>query len=96
MSTSRILTINSGSSSLKYSLYQMGQATPRWLAGEIERIGLRGGVFRMRDAEGKPLLEEHPELPDHEAALKILLGCLGNAFPTSCSTPSAIASCTGG
>ncbi len=81
MSIGRILTINSGSSSLKYSLYQMGQGETRALAGEIERIGLRGGVFRMRDGQGETLLEEHPELPDHEAALKILLGCLGKRFP---------------
>ena len=35
----------------------------------------------MRDGQGETLLEEHPELPDHEAALKILLGCLGKRFP---------------
>ena len=35
----------------------------------------------MRDAAGKTLLEEHPELPDHEAALRTLLGCLGQRFP---------------
>lgn len=81
MSTGRILTINSGSSSLKYSLYQMGDGETRALAGEIERIGLRGGVFRMRDGQGETLLEEHPELPDHDAVLKILFGCLGKRFP---------------
>jgi acetate kinase len=79
--TGRILTMNSGSSSLKYSLYQMGEAQTRALAGEIERIGLRGGVFRMRDAAGQTLLEEHPELPDHDAALRILFDCLGKRFP---------------
>ncbi len=84
--TGRILTINSGSSSLKYSVFQMAEnggatAQTRQLAGEIERIGLRGGVFRLRDAAGTTLLEEHPELPDHEAALRTLLECLGQRFP---------------
>ncbi len=35
----------------------------------------------MRDGQGETLLEEHPELPDHDAALKILFGCLGKRFP---------------
>ena len=77
----RILTMNSGSSSLKYSLYHIGEGETRVLSGEIERIGLRGGVFRLRDAGGKTLLEEHPDLPDHEAALRTLLDCLRQQFP---------------
>jgi acetate kinase len=77
----RILTMNSGSSSLKYSLYHIGEGESRVLSGEIERIGLRGGVFRLRDAGGATLLEEHPDLPDHEAALRTLLDCLRQRFP---------------
>ena len=73
--------MNSGSSSLKYSLFHMGDGESRVLAGEIERIGLRGGVFRMRDAGGTTVVEEHPELPDHEAALRTLLGSLDKRFP---------------
>ena len=38
----RILTINGGSSSIKFALYQTGEQLKRILHGEIDRIGLHG------------------------------------------------------
>jgi acetate kinase len=77
----RVLTINSGSSSLKWSLYQMGSMETRILSGSIERIGLHGGISHIRDADGKTLLDENREFPDHDAALKTLLDWLEERFP---------------
>ena len=77
----RVLTINSGSSSLKFSLYQMGQAEVLVLSGRLERIGLRGGLFHIHDAGGATLIEEHAEFPDHDAALTTLLKWLESRFP---------------
>jgi acetate kinase len=77
----RVLTINSGSSSLKFSLYRMGEAETRILAGNLERIGLPGGQFRVRDPDGKEVVNELHELPDHVAALKMLLAWLEQRFP---------------
>ena len=37
----RVLTINSGSSSIKFALFEAGDSPQRILAGAIERIGLR-------------------------------------------------------
>ena len=71
-----VLVINGGSSSLKFALYSMGAGETLLLSGVAERIGLRGGRFFARDAAGKPLLEEHEDLPDHDAALKKLLDWL--------------------
>jgi acetate kinase len=65
----RISTINSGSSSIKVGLYEMGEAEELVLSGSMERIGVRAGVFRMADADGASLIDEHTDLPDHEAAL---------------------------
>ncbi len=76
-----VLTINSGSSSLKCSLYQMGPAETLVLSGSVERIGLRGGQFHMRDAAGKTLVDELVDLPDHDAALKTLLTWLEEPVP---------------
>jgi acetate kinase len=76
-----ILTMNSGSSSLKFSLYGMGPAESLILAGSVERIGLRGGRFSAADASGSVLAEEHPELPDHDAAMKLLLDWLKRDRP---------------
>lgn len=78
---SRILTINSGSSSIKCSLYRIGQEEALLLSGAIERIGLHGGRFRIRDAGGEILVEEHGDLPDHDAALKTLFDWLKLRFP---------------
>jgi acetate kinase len=77
----RVLTINSGSSSLKFSLYRMGEAETRILAGSLERIGLPGGQFRVRDPDGKEFVNELHEFPDHGAALKLLMIWLEQRFP---------------
>jgi acetate kinase len=68
----RVLTINSGSSSVKFGLFEIGQAEKLVLSGSLERIGLRASVFQVDDAHGKPIIDEHTDLPDHEAALKRL------------------------
>src|SRR5579864_8356226 len=61
-----ILTINSGSSSLKFSVYNMGRPEALLLTGEFDRIGLTHGVFQ---AEGH---KQDVDLPDHDAALHTL------------------------
>jgi len=38
----RILTINGGSSSIKFALYQTGEPPERKLYGKVDRIGLPG------------------------------------------------------
>jgi acetate kinase len=87
-----VLTINSGSSSLKFSLYEMGPGETAVLSGSMERIGLRGGRFRARDAAGNSLADAQPQLPDHDAALKMLLDWLherekGDRVPSGCHLP---------
>ena len=51
------------------------------MSGSLERIGLRGGRFHVRDAAGKTLVDENREFPDHDAALKTLLDWLEQRFP---------------
>lgn len=72
----RILAINSGSSSLKSALYQMGRGERLLLSAQIERIGLKDSLFRVQAASGETLTAEKRELPDHDAALQALLGWL--------------------
>ena len=69
----RILTINSGSSSVKVAVFLMGTKETRTLAGHIERIGLRRGHFQIKDGDGRVLVEKHAELPDHATALTMVL-----------------------
>src|SRR4051812_6661837 len=68
----RILVINSGSSSIKFSLYGIEDREELRFSGRIERIGLSGSPFRVIDANAKVLLDRHQDLPDHDAALKAL------------------------
>jgi acetate kinase len=77
----RILTVNSGSSSVKFGLYEMGQDENLLLSGSLERIGLRRGVFKIKDASGKPLMDEEKDYSDHNVALKSLFDWLENHEP---------------
>jgi acetate kinase len=71
----RVLTINSGSSSLKAAVYEMGAAEARLLSVEASRIGLSGSRVRISDAQRACLLDRG-QVPDHDDALKALLGWL--------------------
>jgi acetate kinase len=74
----RLLTINTGSSSLKAALYRLWEGateTPE-LRAEASRIGGRGGGLRLADARGETLDERQDDLPDHTAALDALLSRL--------------------
>lgn len=64
-----ILCMNSGSSSLKFSLYELGGAEERLLAqGMVERIGLDDGAISLRVAGNAPVGEKG-QFPDHESAV---------------------------
>jgi acetate kinase len=46
-----ILTVNAGSSSIKFALFQGGESPQRLLSGEIERIGLKNSFLRVKGKE---------------------------------------------
>jgi len=77
----RIFTINTGSSSLKVALYEVGQEEIRLLSGEVERIGVPGSRLRLTDAQRATLLDQGGDLPDHGAALEAVLAWLGGHRP---------------
>ena len=66
----RILTINSGSSSIKLSLYHMGTAETLLLSGIIGNIGQDNGFFSLTKPDGTELLGRHLDIPDHDTALR--------------------------
>src|SRR5215210_3846285 len=74
----RLLTINTGSSSLKAALYCLREDTTETpeLWAEASKIGGRGGGLRLADARGETLDERRDDLPDHAAALDALLSRL--------------------
>ena len=71
-----ILTINSGSSSVKFSFYALGKIESLVLSGELGRIGVSQGFLQAKDQAGNQLTNQELDLPDHEAALKSLFAWL--------------------
>jgi acetate kinase len=80
-----ILTLNAGSSSIKFSLFE-GHQRPdlEGLICEGEFGGIGQHVhFIARDGSGTSLVNRHlPEEPSHEDAFTALLGWVGCQFPT--------------
>lgn len=72
----RILTINSGSSSVKLAVYRMEDSEKMVLSGKIDRIGLEGSHFEMKDDLGKTLARIDRRLKTHEDALDLFMGWL--------------------
>jgi acetate kinase len=72
----RILTINTGSSSLKAGVYSLGASETVEFAARAERIGHSQSQLQITDEHGAPLLDHHGQLPDHDAALRALFAWL--------------------
>ncbi len=76
MADRHILTVNSGSSSIKFSVYRMGDSEELSLSGEISGIGLDRSLFQARDSLGKTIAETGLAAENHRAALESLFDWL--------------------
>lgn len=72
----RILTINGGSSSIKFALYQTGEPLQRSLYGSIDRIGLSGTNLTFSDSTGNRKDSLVLESSDAESASNFLIDWL--------------------
>jgi acetate kinase len=72
-----LLTINGGSSSIRFALFSAGVELRRLMSGRIERIGLSGSTLRSVGAD--PAQQETQPMPtgDHQSAATALLDWLG-------------------
>lgn len=84
----RILTLNSGSSSIKFALYLMGSSEELVLSGILQRIGLEDGVFQARQPDGAILVERRLKMPNHATALDALFAWLRQ--PDTAGEPDAV------
>ena len=73
---SQILTINGGSSSIKFALYQVGKPLKRGLYGKVDRIGLSGTNMTFHDADGKPQATRKLAAANHKLAANALIDWL--------------------
>ena len=71
-----ILTLNAGSSSIKFALFVIGEPFVRVVSGKFERIGLSNPTLTVLRAD-KPTQQSTVAAPDHASCLKLLLALLG-------------------
>jgi len=71
-----LLTINGGSSSIKFALYQVGEPLQRRLYGKIDRIGLSGTNLTFNDPTGNQQGSHSIAASDHRSAANVLIDWL--------------------
>jgi acetate kinase len=88
MSSLPVLVLNSGSSSIKFSVYEAGDGQRTKLhEGAVDGIGTDLGKFWIKDADGKKLVDQTPALPTRAVAFALVADALHSGdFPA----PAAI------
>ncbi|MGC1678003.1 MAG: acetate/propionate family kinase [Candidatus Binataceae bacterium] len=72
-SDSRILTVNGGSSSIKFALFKMDAALERVVHGSIEGVGGPKSSFKVKGSSQSDTVERNVRAPDHQAAVGLLM-----------------------
>jgi len=72
----RILTINGGSSSIKFALYQVDEPLRRGLYGKVDRIGLSGTNLTFHDPASHQQDSRNLAADDHKSAVNFLIDWL--------------------
>ena len=80
MASLPVLVLNSGSSSIKFSVYEAGNVERRKLhEGAVDGIGTDQGKFWIKDADGKKLVDQTPALPTradtHPSSTRVPSNC---------------------
>lgn len=71
--SARILTINGGSSSIKFSLFEANVSLQRLFDGAIEHIGLPEATLRVKGLNPVDNFSQGVKVPDHSAAVSVLM-----------------------
>ncbi len=70
---SSLLTVNGGSSSIRFAVYEAGDTLRRQLDGKIDRIGVSGTNLVVSGANGTPQVSHRLGAADHGTAAGVLL-----------------------
>ena len=83
MSSLPVLVLNSGSSSIKFSVYEAGNGQrTRLIEGAVDGIGTDRGSFWIKDAACSKLVDESPALPNRAVAFQLVADALHSGrFP---------------
>ena len=71
-----VLSINGGSSSIRFAVYEVGETPRRRLDGKVERIGASGTELIVNNAVGTPQAPWRLAAADHRMAVDALLNWL--------------------
>src|SRR5436190_23270809 len=76
VSAGPVLTINGGSSSLRFALFSATGSLARLLSGKFERIGLTDASVSVADVRSGRREEQAIPAPDHAACVPLLIELL--------------------
>lgn len=76
-SDSRILTVNGGSSSIKFALFKADKSLVRILSGSIEGIGSPKSSFSVKGSNESDNVAKDVKAPDRQAAVGLLMDWIG-------------------
>ena len=71
--TAAVLTLNAGSSSVKWALFRAGSPPVRLAAGKLERIGLPDGILTVTDVATGQSDRRTTQVADHAASVQVLI-----------------------
>src|SRR5581483_3739562 len=85
MSSLPILVLNSGSSSIKFSVYEAdtsqaaaNSGRKKLIEGAVDGIGTDLGQFWIKDGDGRKLFNQTPALPNRSVAFKLVADTLNS------------------
>lgn len=83
MSSLPVLVLNSGSSSIKFSIYEAGDdRRERLYEGAVDGIATDQGKFWIKDADDKKIVDQTPALANLSVAFKLVVEALRSDFPS--------------
>ena len=83
MSPLPVLVLNSGSSSIKFAMYEAGgEQRSKIFEGAVDGIGTDQGKFWIKDGGDKKLVDQTPAIPDRSVAFSMVADALNTGqFP---------------
>jgi acetate kinase len=76
----RILTVNGGSSSIKFAVFEADGPLLRIIQGGIDRIGIADAIFHVKALNEADSFSRKLPAPDHTAAVNVLMDWIEERF----------------
>ncbi len=86
-----ILTVNGGSSSIKFALFEVGDSLQRILAGSIKRIGLPEETFEVKGSQKADGFTRPVTAANHTEAVGVLTDWIGIDRSATFPAPHGVA-----